>query len=165
MTNNDTRFLLEIFGLITFTLTWPITWPMFLPYYTFRWIENKIYNRSHHNNPILERYSNYDKTCLIIDNYTTSTEILIKIITEDINRTNYHIDLASNKFQALRYLEEYNIKYDYIFFNDKIIDLSSDNFNSKLIQIKDFDSIIDSKAHYILHTPIMNKFKVDAIFN
>jgi hypothetical protein len=56
------------------------------------------------------------------------------------------------------------LKYDYIFFNDKIMDLSSDNLNSKLIQIKDSDSIIDSKVHHVLYTPIMNKFKVDAIF-
>jgi hypothetical protein len=111
-----------------------------------------------------KQYSKYDKKCLIIDYYTTRTEILIKIIKEDVNRTNYRIDLASNKFEVLRYLEEYSIKYDYIFFNDKIMDLSSENFNSKLIQIKDSDNIIDSKTHHVLYTPIMNKFKVDAIF-
>lgn len=146
-------------------LLWPIVIPSLIyqklkaSYYGFDSIED-MYDFSERQ----KQYSKYDKKCLIIDYYTTSTEILIKIIKEDVNRTNYRIDLASNKFEVLRYLEEYNIKYDYIFFNDKIMVLSSDNFNSKLIQIKDSDSIIDSKAHHVLHTPIMNKFKVDAIF-
>lgn len=148
-------------------------WPIMIPYFAYSSLKASYYGFNsiqdmwdyfYAEEQRRKKYSKYDKLCLIIDYYTNSTKILIKIINEDINRNNYHIDFVSNKTEAEKYLQEYNIKYDYIFFNDKIINLSSDDFDSKLIQIKDSDSIVDCKVHNILYSPIMNKFKVDDIF-
>lgn len=143
-------------------------WPIVIPYFTYLNLKALYYGFDSiedmfDEEELLRKYSKYDKTCLIIDHYTLSTEILIKIIKEDDNRRRYHVDVVSSKTDAEKYLK--NIRYDYIFFNDKIIEMSCHDSISKLIQIKDYDSVVNCKVHHILNTPIMNKFKVDYVFN